>query len=398
MTPRLSASEIKAIIVSQLETSLSTTVPLLPKSFIRVLAKVLGAVFVLLYGHISFVLLQMFVKTATDEEINLNGTRVKPLSEWGRLVGIERDPGQGAELVCSIQVLTTGGTLNSGTMAINTDSGMLYSLVGDVSLSASTVSGNFRAVDVGIAGNLDAGAELSFISAPADVGKVMTVSSTATVGVELEEVEDFRDRILARWAARPQGGAYADYWEWCIGVTGVKNAYPYSGWDIAGLDNSGSGTVVIFIESKSDAYGIPPIGSTLLDDVLVAIQLNEAGLATRRPINAYTDLTLIRPISRKVVDVTISGLAVEDEAACRAAIEAGLTEFFEDREPYITGLMVPPRKDIVSLAETAGVAARIAASYGGYFASISMEVDSVSTAEYVTLEEGEKARIGAVTW
>ena len=42
-------AEISANIISQIEASINQTIPLLPKAFTRVLAKVLGAVFIILY-------------------------------------------------------------------------------------------------------------------------------------------------------------------------------------------------------------------------------------------------------------------------------------------------------------------------------------------------------------
>jgi uncharacterized phage protein gp47/JayE len=398
MTPRKTAAQIKAIIVSQIETSMSTTVPILPKAFIRVIAKVLGGLFVLLYEHIGFMLLQMFVKTATNDPINVSGTIIRPLSEWGALVDINQDAGQAAELYVSISVLTQGGTLNSGTMLLNTSSGLTYIAIGDVSLDSATVYANVRATKNGIIGNLDDDSILNFVSPPPSIEKTAVVDSTVTVGVDQEDVEDYRSRILRRWAARPQGGAYADYWDWCMEVTGVKAAYPYSGWDHPDIEGSRSGCDIIFIESKTDEYGIPTLGGALLTAVYDNIQMNESGLANRRPINAYLDLTFIRPIIRYVVNVTIGELTVEDEATAKTAIEDGLSEFLLDREPYILGLMPPPRKDMVSLAEIGGTAARIAASYGGFFGSISATIDGDDLAAYYLLQEGEKVRIGTVAW
>ena len=81
-------AEISANIIAQLETTLNQTIPLLPKSFLRVLSKTLGAVFILLYKYGGFIFLQQFVATASIKETIINGVTVKPLVEWGRLIGI----------------------------------------------------------------------------------------------------------------------------------------------------------------------------------------------------------------------------------------------------------------------------------------------------------------------
>ena len=80
--------ELSAAIVGQIEAQIGQTVPLLPKAFIRVLAKVLAAVFITLYKYIGFIGLQLFVRTASGAATVINGKTITPLIEWGRLIGI----------------------------------------------------------------------------------------------------------------------------------------------------------------------------------------------------------------------------------------------------------------------------------------------------------------------
>jgi hypothetical protein len=401
MTPRKTSAEISALVVSQLETALSTTIPLLPKAFFRVIAKVLGGIFVLLYEYVGFVLLQLFIKTATDDEITVGGRKIKPLSEWGELVGIYRGAGQSTDLEIEITVISQGGTLISGTTFVNTATQKTYQILGDVDLDAATVTAVCRCTEYGEIGNVDDDSTLNFVSPPASVEKTVTVTDTITEGVDEELVDDFRERIIARWAARPQGGAYADYYDWAMAVQGVKNAYPYSGWDHEDILNSRSGCVFVFIESTTDTDGIPPVGGALLQAVYAAINQSEDGLANRRPINAYSDLTFIRPISRQAFDVTITGLIDingDQMADTMEAIEDGLTQYLLDREPYITGLNVMPRKDVISLPALGGIAMDIAGSNGGYFEEITIELDGLPMTEPYTLLEGQKAKLGTLTW
>ena len=304
-----------------------------------------------------------------------------------------------------ITVITQGGSLTSGTRFVNPATEMIYTLVGDVDLDAPTVTGTIRATEIGDLGNVDVGTELNFVSPPSSVEKVVTVDSVGQSGVDEETTDDFRERVIERYAARPQGGAYADYRDWAEEVTGVKNAYPYSGWLDPEYPGSRAGEVLVYIESASDPDGIPdeigpggrpddPPNDNLLQDVWDHIEADDSGLANRRNINAYVR---VHPISRVTVDVAVSGLMAEDEDEVKTAIEDGLTDFFLDREPYITGLSIPPRKDIISESIIGGVVAQIAAAYGGYIGGVTVEVDSVQKETYI-LQEGEKAKIGTVTW
>jgi uncharacterized phage protein gp47/JayE len=401
MTPRKTSSEISALVISQLETALSTSIPLLPKAFLRILAKVIGGIFVLLYEYIGFVLLQLFVKTATDDEISVGTRKIRPLSAWGELVGIYRGAGQATDLEIEITVLSQGGTLVSGTTLINTATQKTYQILGNVSLNSATKTAVVRCTEYGEIGNVDDDSTLNFVSPPASVEKTVTVTDTDTEGVDEELVEDFRERIIARWAARPQGGAYADYFDWCRAVPGVKNAYPYSGWDHPAIVDSRSGCVIIFIESETDTDGIPPVGGALLQAVNAAINQAEDGLANRRPINAYTDVSFCRPISRVTVNVTISGLTdlnADQKAATMASTEEGLSQYLLDREPYITGLNVMPRKDVLSLPALGGIAMDIAGSNGGYFTVMTATVNGSSLTAPYTFQEGEKSKLGTLTW
>jgi len=411
MIPRKTALEISDAVITQLETSLNTTIPLLPKSFCRVLAKVLGGVFVLLYQYAGWLLLQMFVKTASNEEVIIGGVSITPLKMWGSLVTIYQNDGQRAEHEIEVETLSTGDTLTSGTRFVNPLTEMVYISLGDVLLDAATVTVSVRATRTGELGNMDADAELNFVSPPATCAKVATVTARTLDGVDDEETEAFRQRVLDRWAARPQGGAYADYRDWAAAVSGVLHAYPYSGgaleystgasfYNDTGLHTtdggatypSGPGQVDIYIESATGVDGIP--STALLEEVWEYIEADDTGLANRRNINAYVNVVAI---TRRTFDVTITGLAVEDAETVKDAIEAGLTDYFLEREPYILGLNIPPRKDMISQMDVGGTAAKLAAAHGGYITGVAVSEDSIEDL-FFPLQEGEKAKLGTVTW
>jgi uncharacterized phage protein gp47/JayE len=324
--------------------------------------------------------------------VTIGGITITPLKLWGALVGIFQKPGKRTELDIEITVITQGGTLASGTRFVNLATEMIYTLVGDVALDDDTVYGTIRATKVGDLGNVDDDTELAFVSPPSSVQKTVTVNATVTVGANKEKTEVFRERIMERFAARPQGGAYADYRDWAEEVAGVRNAYPYSGWLDRKIQDSKAGQVFVYVESSADPDGIP--SSPLLDDVKDYIEADASGLANRRNINAYVN---VLPITRTTFDVTISGLTSENIPDTKDAIEAGLTDFFLDREPFITGLSRPPRKDFITTFLVGGVVGRIAASYSGHVLSVAVSVSSTAYDIY-PLQEGEKAKLGTITW
>lgn len=386
-------SEISDNIVAQISAQIAQTVPLMPKSFIRVLAKALAGVIVVLYKYAGFIWLQMFVRTASDQDTTINGVVVNPLKEWGRLVGID-DPKASTQavLAISIPVLTQGDTLASGTQLINTSTGVVYLLTGDVELNASTVSGVVTASGdqdggdgSGTIGNVADGTTLNFVSSLPTVSTSVTVTSTTTTGADAEESDAYRQRILDRFQKRPQGGAYADYEQWGEEASGVANVYPYTG--------EVPGQVDLYVESATETDGIPTTAQ--MQAVLDAVELDSDGLATRRPagalVNAY-------PITRLAFDIRILGISVPGNlAGVKAQIESAVTAYFLEREPYIVGLDVGVRMDLITETAVGGIVDDIVAAAGGYFTGIELTKDSADVSLYI-LGIGEKAKAGSFSY
>lgn len=386
-------SEISDNIVAQISAQIAQTVPLMPKSFIRVLAKALAGVIVVLYKYAGFIWLQMFVRTASDQDTTINGVVVNPLKEWGRLVGID-DPKASTQavLAISIPVLTQGDTLASGTQLINTATGVVYLLTGDVELNASTVAGVVTASGdqdggdgSGTIGNVADGTTLSFVSSLPTVSTSVTVTSTTTTGADAEETDAYRQRILDRFQKRPQGGAYADYEQWGEEASGVANVYPYT--------STSPGQVDLYVESATETDGIPTPAQ--LQSVIDAVELDSNGLATRRPAGALVNAF---PISRLSFDVRILGITVPSNlAGVKAQIESAISEFLLSREPYIIGLDVGTRNDIVSETAIGGIVNDIVTAAGGYFTSLEVTQDTAAIGVYI-LGIGEKAKAGSFTY
>jgi uncharacterized phage protein gp47/JayE len=388
--------EISDNIVAQISASLNQTIPLLPKSFIRVSAKVLAGVFILLYKYGGFMFLQVFVSTASAKATEINGKTIIPLVEWGRLIGIG-DPAAAtqAELTVEITVETLTGSLPSGTQLTSSTNGVTYITIGAVLLNAATVHVTVRAVSdqaggggAGAIGNLDVGSILSFANPLSNVARDTTVIAQTVTGSDAESTGAYRQRIVDRFQKRPQGGAYADYEQWGEEPAGIVNVYPYT--------SDCPGQVDVYVEatvaSSGDPDGIPTTAQ--LQEVLDSIERDTSGLATRRPANALVN---VYPISRQAIDVQILGLFVSDLATVRDSLETALTEYFLAREPYIVGLTVPPRKDRISRSAVGGVVEDIVSANNGLFSDISIKVDVVDV-DFYSLGIGEKAKLGSLTY
>lgn len=383
------AKQISDLFITTFEAQLSQSVPLLPKAFNRIIAKMLGIAFVIIFQYSEFVALQMFVKTASDRPITIGGITYTPLDMWGNLIGYTRNTGQRTEGTSTITVNSSGGTLLAGSQLLDSDTGELYLAIGDTPLTTPSVSPTVRGVNYSTSATLYVGQVLSLVSAPSNVNKNTTVATVTKQGADPEDTESWRNRQLNWWAARPQGGAYADYREWGLEVDGVENIYPFSG-GTDGIPTSGAGQADIYVEASGTTDGIAP--AALLTAVYDNIELTaSSGLADRRNLNTYVNTA---SISRVTFNPTISGLNVPDTATTQTAIEEAINDHMVDRENYIVGLSRLPRRDVISDAEVSGIVGRVAAAYGG---TVDEVIVNTGLPVYI-LEEGQKAKLGTITW
>jgi len=388
-------AEINATIIAQLEATLNQTIPIFPKSFLRTLAKVMAGVFILLFKYSGFMFEQIFITTASDQPTVVNGVTIVPLTEWGRLIGVG-DPTAAvqAELTIDITVTNQVGILESGTQLFGPNNGVTYITIGDVALDAPIKSATIRAAfdqaggdGSGAIGNLDNGDIPSFSNPLPNVLRETVVTATITVGANAEATAVYRQRIIDAFQKRPQGGATADYEQWGEEVAGIINVYPYTG--------SQPGTVDVFSESTVaiDPDGIPP--AALLLAVLDSIELDEAGIPTRRPANAFINSFAI---TRTTFDVRITALDIPtDQAATEADITEAVEDFFRNAEPFIVGLTVAPRRDRITSNALNGIVQQIVDAAGGVYGTAIMSVSTVDLALY-NLGQGEKAKAGAITY
>ncbi len=393
--PTPTTAQIAANIIVQLEASISQTVPLLPKAFSRVLGKVLAGVYVTLYKYAGYSLLQQFVDKASMQETVVNGMPLRPLVEWGRLIGVGDPKGaEQAELELSVVVLTQTGSLPGGTQLLHAPTGVVYQTIAAVPLDAPGVIVTVRATSdqaggdgSGTIGNLEPGAVLQFASKPAAVAQNPVVTAVTVEGAEAELESVYRDRIKLRFRRRPQGGAYADYQQWGSSVEGVAAIYPYTGLP---------GEIDVYVEAVDDEDGIP--SGALLDAVRDAIDFDPdefptpTGLANRRPANAAIN---VLAITRSAFDVEVAGLEGGDAPTVLAAMQAGVDEFLRAREPFIVGLSSLPRLDRVTQGAVAGVVNEIAEANGASVAAVVLRRGGVIVTQY-NLAHGELAKLGAV--
>lgn len=387
--------DVSDTIIAQLEASISQTVPILPKAFTRVLAKVLAGVVVILYKYGGFVFLQLFVSSASMDETVVNGRTIRPLVEWGRLIGVG-DPiaATRAEVLVVLNELSAGGKILAGQQLLSSDTQVIYQAITETPLIGGQAIFLARATydpndngGAGTIGNLAQGATLQVVNGPPNVATTCTVFGTTTTASDAETANAYRARITKRFQQRPQGGAYADYRSWAEGVPGIVHAYTYKGLP---------GQVDVYVEADPVSSGSPdgiPTGDQITA-VKDAIDFDVSGIASRRPVNAAVN---VLPITRIPIAITVFGLAgVDDISAAQDEVTSGVDEFLRSREPFIVGLDALPRDDRITIAQLGGIVDGIVSSRGGTVTRIGL---GTSGNPALTLDPGTKAKLSLpITW
>jgi uncharacterized phage protein gp47/JayE len=392
--------EVADNIIAQLEVSLNQSIPLLPKSFMRVFAKAFAGVYILLYKYAGFSSLQQFVQTATIDETEVNGQLVSPLKQWGNLVGVG-DPTAATNAVLTVDINVTNqvGTLLAGAQMVGQSNNVTYLTLTAVTLDAAVKSVQIQAVSdqsggggAGTVGNLENGQIVNFAGTQANIQQSATVTGQVVTGAEAEATEVYRKRVLERFQKPPQGGAPSDYEIWGEEVEGIVNIYPYK-------SKTCPGQIDVYVEateaSSGSADGFPT--GAQLQAVLDSIELDQSGLASRRPMGALANTF---SISRTAFNVEVLGLVVDNEAQVKLDIEEAISDYLLEAEPFIPGLSVPPKLDVVQEAAIGGAIVDVVNAAGGLFEDAFLFVASapaVNVPLYI-LGEGERAKLNTVSY
>jgi len=383
--------DINSLIISGLETELNTKFRLLPKAFIRVLSKTLAGIYISLYRQQAWIFLQMFVATASFDEIEILGRKIRPLVLWGDLVGIG-EPGNATQFEGNITVKATSINtyLLQGTQLVNPATNKIYLTTENVLLKNLNNTVKVKCAEAGTAGNLSVGDELQTTAPLANIDKLVTCTEVTKEATDEEDEVTYRSRVVARWRVQPQGGALNDYRKWASEVPGVLQTYIYKD------DNTAAGVLIYVVANTDDRIA----GSDLLIEVGKACTYDPETGEGRKPLGAILDpannesYSNIRACSVIDFDVYINEYSMDEYASFSASAKTDIGAYFKEREPFVRGLSVDnERYDRISTVNISGICNDIAEGVSGHFDEVVLKKNNTVIQSY-TLGKGELAKLG----
>jgi len=198
-----------------------------------------------------------------------------------------------------------GREIEAGTL-LHTEDGRRYVVVQPTRVHDTTAVVPVRAFEAGAAGNLAAGATLSFVSPVLGVRDAVTVLAPGlTGGTDEEPIARLRQRVVRAYRLVPDGGNADDYVSWALEVSGITRA-----WCVRNY--MGLGTVGVFVMRDDDPNPVPDKAAC------AAVQ---AHIEARRPVTA--EVFVLGPVP-KAIDVTIA--LTPDDDPTRGAVTAALQD------------------------------------------------------------------------
>lgn len=304
-TPTL--RDVRSLVRDAIRANLPGADASIPNSVLRVMSDAMGALCHLTLQFIDWLSLQLLPDTAEHEFLDRHG------DIW--LKNADGTTGRkGATLAAgSVTFTGTAGTVVPLNAQLAYAAGLAaYETTQAVTIGSGPTACTVRALDPGIAGNRLDGDTLVLTSPPPGADSAATVVEI-TGGVDEENDDDLRTRILLRIQQPPMGGDSRDFVLWTLAVPGVTRA-----WCFPLEQGVGTTTIRFMMDDLRSAFnGFPQPGD--IDTVKTYID-------SMRPV-AVKDCFVVAPIPWPV-DVGPITLLVNDDSTTRGNIQASLQNEF----------------------------------------------------------------------
>ena len=312
---RATLTELRRQAAEDINAALPGADALLRFSNLGILADVLAGMGSGHYGYLDWIARNSVPFTATAEY----------LEGWAALKGVTRKPATAASGDVRFPA-AAGAMLPAGTTVTRSD-GVTYVTTAEVQAEGGEVIAPIIADAPGALGNTALGATLILGAGVSGVSLNGTAATALTGGADIEGDDELRSRMLAVYAAPPQGGARTDYVEWALGVPGVTRC-----WVVP--SGMGPGTIVLLFmmdlaQASHDGFPQGTDGCASAETRDTAASGDQLALANaifdKQPVTAL--VYAVAPTPNRIA-VTISGLSGATASlrqAVTAAVRSALT-------------------------------------------------------------------------
>ncbi len=358
--------EINDRIISDIESSISQSTPLMFKAFNRVLAFALAGVFTILYKFGQWAIKQIFTITQDEDSLELKGDQYD----------IARKVAVAAELTAGYTG-DNGTAIPVGKQFRGNSNGLLYSVQSALTIAGGVAAGNVLCLTSGEDSNLVNGSIITILQPIAGLDNQATITATVTEGEDQEAIEDYRARISEREKTPPQGGSLVDYVLWAKEVSGITRAFAWGHREEATITE---GHVYVYPLNDGEASRIP--SAPKLTEVQEYIDDS-----TRAPMQVV--IIVVPAMDEVVFDIDVSALE-PDTAAIQAAFATNVEEYLLEREPQ----QFVDQLDVKNVISRSGIEA-IYINSGAQ--SVTLTLSDGGIVEDTTLAFNELAILGTIT-
>ena len=318
---RPTLAELIAQVLADIEGRLPGSDARLRRSNLGVLALAQAGAVHGLYGYLDYQAKNLHPQSADAEA----------LEKWASLKGAERKAA--APAAGDVDFTGVDGTeIPAGTELARSD-GEGFTTDALAAIAAGAATAAVTAKQGGEAGNTDAASTLTLSTPIEGVDSEAAVAAGGlTGGLDLEDLEDWRTRVLSAWASGAKNGKDGDYTDWDLENTGVTRA-----WDFPAYTGLGTAGVSFTLDNDAMDATIIPNGAkvTEVQDYIDA----------RRP--RPSAVTVFAPVA---VALNFTIQLIPNTAAVQAAVEAELKDLIRrDGSPGGT-IQVSRIDEAVSLA------------------------------------------------
>lgn len=304
---------------------------LLSRAIVRFLAWGIAPLYVLLFRFGRWGINQIFIQTADEEAINLQGNER----------GLSKNLGNKSVMKAHI----TGAT------ALQIDAGTLYqynsvvyNVISNVPVNSGSAIVSIEAPEIGSGYDIVVGQMINLVNPLIGIPETAIITEITVEGTDDESFESWQQRVLNKTQLPPQGMAPADLLEWATDVTDIVDCYVYV--------YNANVSRVIPITTGSGADRIP--STAQLNAVEQSCIRSEGSLYDDR-LQLGSELDIITPDIENY-SVTITGLTPAD-TGIYANIKSQIINYLDKKRasnPAINKIGVITRVDkneIISIVQ-----------------------------------------------